>query len=227
MLYILAKVQVIVGEGAAHIIIELITALRQLLELGNNDVIASLSASVRTHFVIYCLTSVNAEDHIGHFFINKLLNLVVEQDSVGRQGKTEFLMIGLLQAPAVGYQVFYHLPVHQRLAAEEIHLKIHPAAGIGNQKIQGLFPHFKAHQGASAVIFPFLRKAVAAGKVAVMGNMQAQGLDHGLTFFKIHHEIMVNVLCQKLFHVNQLLDILQRLPQFLRCISAPQAVKYI
>jgi len=77
------------------------------------------------------------------------------------------------------------------------------------------------------MVLAFLCKAVAAGQVAVMGNMQAQGLDHGLTFFKIHHEIMVNVLCQKLFHVNQLLDILQRLPQFLRCISAPQAVKYI
>ena len=128
---------------------------------------------------------------------------------------------------AVFHQAFYHVPVHKRLAAKEIHLQVFPVTGIGNEEIQGLFPHLIAHQGAAAMVLAFLCKTVAAGQVTVMGNMEAQCLDHGLTLFKIHHEIMVNVLCQKLFHINQLLDILQRLPQLLRGISAPQAVKYI
>ena len=74
---------------------------------------------------------------------------------------------------AVGDQLLHDLPVHKRLAAEEIHLKVLPVAGIFHQKIQRLLSDLKAHQSAAAVILALLRKAVAAGQVAVVSDVKA------------------------------------------------------
>ena len=77
MLHILRKIQIVMGERAAGVIIELPSAVGKLLKFGNNLVIASLSAPVRAHPVVHFLTSVDAENHIRHFLIQKLLDLVV------------------------------------------------------------------------------------------------------------------------------------------------------
>ena len=60
MQHILSEIQVIPGKGSSHIIIVLIPALRQLLELGHNQIIASVAVPERTHFIIDFLTAVNA-----------------------------------------------------------------------------------------------------------------------------------------------------------------------
>ena len=102
-------------------------------------------------------------------------------------------MIRLLKAPAVGHQLLYHLPVHKGLPAEKIHLQIHSVPGILYQKVQSLFPHLKTHKGTSSVIFPFLCKTVFTGQVAVMGNVETQGLHHRLPLFKVYDIIFVDI----------------------------------
>ena len=79
--------------------------------------------------------------------------------------------MNLLLLSAIRNQILHNLPVHQRLTAEKVHLKIPSVAGIGNQKIQSLLSHLKAHQLPATVILALLRKTVATGKITVMGNM--------------------------------------------------------
>ena len=113
-------------------------------------------------------------------------------------------MKGLLKAAPIGYQILYHLPVHKRFPAEEIHLQVDTASGIFHQEIQGLFPYLIAHKRSSSMILSLLCKAVFAGKIAVMGNMKAQRLYHGLSLFEIKNIIFINIRCIKLSHFLQL-----------------------
>ena len=55
-----------------------------------------------------------------------------------------------------------------------------------------------------------------------MGDMQAQGLDYGFSLLKIHHKVFVNVLSQKLFRVNELLNVLQRFCNFFFAVGSIQ-----
>ena len=59
MKYILRKIQVIMGKCTSHIILILVSALRKLLKLRNNQIIASFSIAERTHMVMNFLPSVN------------------------------------------------------------------------------------------------------------------------------------------------------------------------
>jgi hypothetical protein len=43
------------------------------------------------------------------------------------------------------------------------------------------------------VVFALFRKTILAGQVTIMGDMQAQGLDHGLPLLYHVDEILVNV----------------------------------
>ena len=82
-----------------------------------------------------------------------------------------------LQAPGVGDQVLHHLPVHQGLAAEEVHLQVPAGAGVCHQKVQGLLAHLKGHEGPLALVFALAGKAVGAAQVAGVGHVETQGLD--------------------------------------------------
>ena len=68
------------------------------------------------------------------------------------------------------------------------------------------------------MIFPFLRKAVAAGKVAVMGNMQAQRLYHRLPVLEIPDIIFVNILRKQMSGFIQLQNFFYSFLQLLFCI---------
>ena len=82
----------------------------------------------------------------------------------------------LLLLSSVSYQIFYHLPVHQRLPAEEIYFQITAVARILDQEVQRFLTDFIAHKCSSSMIFPFFCKTVFASKVTVVCNMQAQCL---------------------------------------------------
>ena len=69
---------------------------QQASELWNDQIIASLSVSERTHSVIYFLTSVKTDDYIVHFFIDKLLNLIIQKYTIRSYSKTEVLVMKLL-----------------------------------------------------------------------------------------------------------------------------------
>ena len=136
-------------------------------------------------------------------------------------------MTFLLPGTAVLHETLHHVPIHKGLPAEEIHLQVLPAAGIGDEKIQRLLSHLVAHKGPASVVLPLLRKAVAAGQVAVMGNVEAQSLHHGFALFKIHDKILIDILCQKLLPVDQLLDILQGLTDIRNTVPGSQAAQYL
>ena len=74
---VLGEIQIIVGERTTHIIIHLVSALRYLLELRNNDVIAALSATERTHLVVDLFTSIDTQHDITHFLIHELQDLII------------------------------------------------------------------------------------------------------------------------------------------------------
>ena len=107
-------------------------------------------------------------------------------------------MIRLLQASSILDKILNHLPVHQRLPAEEVHLQIHTVTGVGNKKIQCLLSDFKAHQCPSSMIFALFCKTVTAGEVTVMCNMKAECFHNCLTLLKIKNIILINVRCKQL-----------------------------
>ena len=113
----------------------------------------------------------------------------------------------LLQGTAVGHQLLHHIPVHQRLSAEEIHLQVNPVSGVGHQEIQGLLSHLVGHKGSSSVVLALLGEAVLAGQVAVVGNVEAERLHHRFSLLKINYIVLVDVCRKELFHIDQLLNI--------------------
>ena len=117
----------------------------------------------------------------------------------------------LLLLTSIGHQVLDHLPVHQRLASEEVHLQIPAASGIGNEEIQGLLAHLVRHQRSAAMVLALLRKAVAAGQIAVMGDVQAQGLDYSRTLLEINDFILICIFRKEDALTGQLLHIFQHL----------------
>ena len=124
-------------------------------------------------------------------------------------------MVRLLQASAISHQILYHLPVHQRFAPEEIHLQVYPVSGRRHQEVKRLLSHFKAHDGPSAMVLPFLCKAVAAGQVAVMGHMQAQRLHHRLTVLEVADILLIYIFCKKLFRFRKLQNLIHRFGKLL------------
>ena len=128
MLHILGEVQIFSCKCSPYVILLLIPALGQLLELRHDQVIASLSVPEWAHTVVDLFSSVQAQDHIVHLPVDELLHLIVEQYAVRREGKAEMLVMKLLLLPSICHQVFYHLPVHERFAAEEIYFQISPVS---------------------------------------------------------------------------------------------------
>ena len=68
--------------------------------------------------------------------------------------------------------------VHQRLAAEEVHLQVPATPGMFDEKVQRAPADLKGHQRAVAVVLSLAGKAVGAVEVAGVGDMQAERLDH-------------------------------------------------
>ena len=97
-----------------------------------------------------------------HLPVAEVDDLVVQQHAVGGEGKAEVLVVDGLQGPGIGHQILHHLPVHQGLAAEEIHLQIPSVTGVGHQEVQGLLADLKGHEGPLPLVFALACKAVAA-----------------------------------------------------------------
>ena len=79
--------------------------------------------------------AVQRQYNVVHFAVGKIDHIVVNQHSVGGQGKPEMLPALLFPAPCVGDQVLDRLPVHQRLPAEKVHLQIPTAPGMLDQEV--------------------------------------------------------------------------------------------
>ena len=123
---------------------------------------------------------------------------------------------------SVSHQIFYYLPVHQRLAPEEINFQIPSASGICDQKVQRPLSHLITHQCPATVILSFFRKTIFAGKVTIVGDMQAQSLYHSLPCLKIQHSVFIDILREQNAGILQRITLLQRFCQFPDIVFAPQ-----
>ena len=89
----------------------------------------------------------------------------------------------LFDLAGVGNQLLDHIKVHQGLAAKEVYLQVVTGSRSGNQKIQCLLTHLKAHDGAVAVVIALACKAIGAVEVTGVGDVQAKCLDDACGLF--------------------------------------------
>ena len=80
-------------------------------------------------------------------------------------------------ASCVLYGFDYGIPCHQRLAAEEVDLKVFSVGTVFYKEVHSFFTRFGLHQHSVAAEVACLGKAVFASQVAVVGNVQAHSLD--------------------------------------------------
>ena len=111
------------------------------------------------------------------FPVGKFRDLIVQEHAVGREGEPDVLVVDLLLLSAVFGEALDHIPVHQRLAAEEIYIKILMVARILDEEIYRALTDLIAHDRTLAVVFTLARKAIGAVEVTGVGHMQAQRLD--------------------------------------------------
>ena len=213
---IVGKIRVVMGVGAPHIIILLAPAAGHLQETGNNQFIAAAAVSGFAQPVVHFRAAVHAEDHIAHFFIAEIHDLIGEEDAVGGDGEAEILIVELFLLPAVGHQLLDHFKIHQRLPAEEIHFQVLTGAGVLDKKIKSPLAHFIGHQGTFALVFSLPGEAVGAAQIAVMGHMKAEGFYNGLALFEIDGHIFKGIFCEKLVLLFQSLDIIKYVLQIFR-----------
>ena len=132
------------------------------------------------------------------------------------------LPVRLLERTPVSHEPLHGLPVHQRFAAEEIDLEIPAGAGSGHQEVQGLLSGLEAHQLPAAVVLALLGEAVAAGEVAVVGNVKAQRLHDRPAVLERLEALLIFVRGEQLARVNQLFDIVDRLVQVILAVRGDQ-----
>ena len=77
--HILRKLQVVVREGSADVVVlvKLFPLRRKALELRNNDVVAALPAARGAHAVVHFLATVKRENHVRHLAVAELRDLVI------------------------------------------------------------------------------------------------------------------------------------------------------
>ena len=86
----------------------------------------------------------------------------------------------LLDGARVFNGLYYRIPRHERLAAEEVKLELLAVGGALDKEVDSLLAGFGGHNAALAAEVALLREAVLAAEVAVVGNVQAHGLYRGL-----------------------------------------------
>ena len=214
---ILQKVRVGVGEGAPHIVVLPVAGSHQLLELGNDLLPAAVSGVVHAVAVVNLLAAVQTQHHVAHLTIGEVDHVNIDEHTVCGQRKAEIFAPLLFHTAGILHQLLHHVPVHQRLAAEEVYLQIVTGAGVFNEEIQRPLAHLIAHQGAVAMVLALTGEAVGAVEVAGMGNVQAQRLDHaGGARLQLARHRLEGILGEQLASRLQLRDLVIALAHLLR-----------
>ena len=150
------------GEGAAHVVLPIAPRLHKGLELGHDLLPAAVAGVVHPVAVVNFLAPVQAQNHVVALPVGKFHDLFIQEDAVGGEGEAEVLVVDGLQAPGVAHQLLDHIKVHQRFAAEEVHLQVLPGAGVLNEEVQRPLAHLQGHNRPLAVVLALARKAVGA-----------------------------------------------------------------
>ena len=137
-----------------------------------------------SHVVVDRFPAVQTDDHIAHFLIGKLDDLVIEQHAVGGQCESKVLVTFFFSAASVSNQFFHNVEVEQRFAAEEIYFQVAPGAGVFDEPVQRTLAGFVVHKSLFSVVFSLSCKAVAAGHIAGVGYVEADGFYYRLTFLE-------------------------------------------
>ena len=174
---VIGEVLVVFGEGAADIVLSVAALLNQLLELGQDDVVAAASVHAEAHAVVDLFSAVEREDDVVHFLVDVVDLVVGQQHTVGGDGEAEVFVVFLLLGAGVLDNLLDDIKSHERFAAEEVHLQVVAVAGIFEQIVDRLFAHLRGHQLALAAKIAGGGKAVGAAQVAVVRDVQAHGLD--------------------------------------------------
>ena len=179
VLHVVGKVQVLPGEGAPHIVVLGPPLRDQLLELGDDHVIAPLPVDSGAHVVVDLPPAVQGEHHVRHLPVDVVDGVLVQQDTVGCDRKAETLVVLFLQGAGVLYRPLDGVQRHQRFPAEKVHLNVPPLARLLHHPVDGPLGGIKVHGHAvSGTEVASRGKAVAATQVAVVGDMQTQCLHH-------------------------------------------------
>ena len=175
--HVVAKVEVAGGVGAAHVVLPVAAQVDQLLRPFHGLVERALAVDHGAHVVVHLAAAVDGEDDVVHLAVQKLDALVGQAQGVGGDGELEMLVVLLFQLAGVEHQVVHHVVVHQRFAAEEVHLQLMAVAGMGHQPVERFLARLQRQKRALAVEVARGGKAVAAAQVAVVRRVQAHGLD--------------------------------------------------
>ena len=130
--------------------------------------------------------AVQAQNEVVHFAVDKLVFLVIKRHAVGGDGEMYLLAELRFKLTPIGHDALHDIEVHQRFAAEQIHLEIAAVSAVLYQKIERTLTGFCAHQHPAAVEFSRLGKAVAAAQIAVMRHVEAHALYRGA--FSVPHD---------------------------------------
>ncbi len=168
-------------KGAPEVVVLRPTALNELLELGHNHVIAALAGDRGPEVIVDLFSPVDGENCVGHLTVDVLDVLIIEEHTISCNCKAEALVVLLLNGTGVLHRLLYGIHGHQRLAAEEVHLDVTAVARLGDDEVDGPFGGLEVHGHAVAgAEIAGGGKAILTPQVAVVGDMEAQGLDQGL-----------------------------------------------
>ena len=176
--HVLGKVQVVLGEGAPDIVLPIPPALHQLLELGQEGVVAAGAVHPVAHPVVDLPAPVHREHHVVHLPVDEVDALVGKEGAVGGDGEAEVLAGLLLPLPGVADDLLHHPEIHQRLPAREVQFQVPAALRFLNEEVDGLLPHLQGHlHPVAGAKVPGAGETVVAPQVAVVGDVQTHGLD--------------------------------------------------
>ena len=117
-------------EGAAHIVVFPAPGFNQALKFRHNAFPAAVTGVVHAEAIVNLFAAVQTQHHVAHLSVGKVDDVVIDQHAVGGQGKAEVFSGLPLAHAGIGNQLFYGVEVHQRFAAEEIHLQVVPGSGM-------------------------------------------------------------------------------------------------
>ena len=178
----------------------------------------------RTHSIMHFLAAVQRQNQ-ADVVIGKIFYLfLIQKHTIGCQGKFEQLIVLLFLFTAISDCLLYHMPVHQRFSAEEIHFQVLSRTAVRNQEVYGAACHIKAHKHAPLAITALSCKAVFTAKIAVVSDIETKCLDNRP--FRYSQLIIIYHRCKQNLLFNQFINFIHVFIELAGLISPIQTVMY-
>ena len=195
-------------KSAAHVVVFAASGLHEFLELRHDLLPAAVARIIDAETVMDFFSSVEGKHDIAALAVGKIDDVIVDENAVGRKGEAEVLVMFFFHRARICDDVFDHLEIHERFAAEKVHFEVMSVPAVFDQEIDRALSDLKAHHRALAVVFALGREAVGTVEIAGVRDMQAQRLDDARSprlQFPGHR--LVGVLGKELARRDQGLDL--------------------